>query len=155
MPKPSLRVVPNPYRHIDHNGYPAAAFPRDFQSSAGRRLYVGASLDREAAVVHERRGEGDPRAPTRETNRWRFRLEPVDIEDTPHHRMGIRSGSLLPADERTHRLVLKSAKYIGWETRLEEAKTKAVAMWKREHSGDEPAFLSAPSAAAATKKETK
>lgn len=149
-----LRVVPNPYAHLDHNGWPAAAFPYDVDYSAKRRLYVGAEIDRSAHVLTEKRGDGDPRSPTREQNRFRFVLEDVEVEDTAHHRMGIRDGSLLPADERTHRSAMgASVKYVPWKDALRAARRQAAEQWKRETGEDAP-FLADEKAPLAPVKES-
>lgn len=156
-----LRVVPNPYHHLDHNGFPAAAYPYDSQFSAGHRRYVGASIDTEKTVVRDTRG-AQPQ-PTRgafvgallrgpdQTLRWRFKLQPVDIQDTVHHRAGLKEGSLLPADEVTNRVALgASTPFVPWAKALSDARTAAIESWKREHDSEDPAFLVEEKAAAQT-----
>jgi hypothetical protein len=146
-----LKVVPNPYCHIDHNGLPAGAYPMDFEVSAGRRMHIGAVLETVKPDETPAKAKPDPGGdmmlmvgtppPEPGDHRWRFTLEPIDIDDTPYHRAGLREGSLLPADERTHRAVLgASTKYKPWREALAAARKAAHAEWCREHDGDEPAF---------------
>jgi hypothetical protein len=159
LSKRPLVVVPNKYHHLDHNGFPAAAYPYDSDYAAGRRLFVGASIDVEKTVVHDARG-AEPmakgkgafigtmiRGPVQDL-RWAFSAAPVEIEDTIHHRAGVKEGALIAADGFTSRATRAAgAPPVPWEKALAESRAVAIDLWKREHDGEDPAFVAEEQAA--------
>lgn len=129
MGKRQFLVYPNPFIHLDHDGYPAGATPCDMHEHVGLvRKWVGAELDTEQTKPIEKFEPGDLRTP-RQVTRFRFRFDaPTALPCTPYYADRIRDGELIPADETT-------ARYVGIAFRdpaevLEEAKTKAIDDWK-------------------------
>jgi hypothetical protein len=99
MPKlKTLRVHPNPYLHLDHEGRPAGACPFDPDEHDGSSLrYVGATR-----VTTETRREDPRRGITAQHDyTWEFSKEAVVVPATDYYRRAIRSGELLAADVET------------------------------------------------------
>lgn len=154
--KDILRVFPNPFAFLDHEGLPAATFPFDPIHHSPDRRWVGAVVDRSpgpdgkpktrhlpqpgdlTTAIRDTRPGAPPgairrvhvdRAP-RKRIVW---VHSVDLEaphvvpDTPHYRFGLREQSLLPADPETAEKA--GVPYLEPGRALLEAAKKAIADW--------------------------
>lgn len=141
-----VRVYPNPYCHLDHEGEPQGVYPDDPDISAGDRRWVGATLDLDRTKVLEVFKRDDPRhgsqvAPA-QTTKFRFETAPVMRPMSKHYRDGIRTGCLVAADE-------VSAKFAGIkdfippEKALARERERAIARWVANY-GTPPPFAQAP-----------
>src|SRR5260221_231288 len=104
MPKePTVSVCPNPYHYVDADGVPCATFPEDPNYFGGMQRALGAEVCPVRTVVHS---QHDPRteAPHRQTTVFMFDDGPHTRPASPHYLQGIRTGSLLAADEQTARM---------------------------------------------------
>jgi hypothetical protein len=130
LTKNVLRVVPNPFAFLDHEGLPAATFPIDPIHHSPDRRWVGAIVDRSLAadglpktrplpqpgdliaVIRDTRPGAAPDAMRRvhvdraERKRivWAHAVdvtEPHVVPISSHYLMGLRQGDLIAADEAT------------------------------------------------------
>lgn len=151
-----LRIFPNPYHAIDHQGLPAGAARRDpdFQISAGMRLYVAADLAEVRILAQRDRVERSAGlAPTVQEHAWYFVTDrATGIEDTAYHRALIKSGEIFPADEGTHRRAFgrnqKTHPFVEPREAITRSRQQAIETWKAEHEEEEPAFVEVEKAAA-------
>lgn len=130
MGKRQFLVYPNPFIHLDHDGYPAGATPCDRLEHVGitTRKWVGAELDAEQTKPIEQFEPGDLRTP-RQITRFRFHFaEPTALPTTPYYADRIRDGELIAADEATARYV--GVKFRSPADALAAAKDKAIADWQ-------------------------
>jgi len=151
MPK-ILKVIVNRYAHIDHLGRPAAAVILDVPGApAGRPRYVGATF--KASVVTDEQRSAIPNLNKPKQDSWLEYVDgPVDVLDGDHHRMCLRTNEMFAADRATWRLVFPGDKeFVPGEELLSRARTEAIEEWKREHDGEEPSFVAAEAALAASK----
>lgn len=124
MPPRTLSVHPNPYCALDADGDPCGVVPR----ADLRSILIGARLDLERS--------------SDERQKYLFDVETlVELPDDPAHRNALRSGDLLPADERTARLC--GLTFLPLAQQLELAKKGAAARWLAE-TGVLPPFAAAP-----------
>ncbi len=138
-----LRVFPNPWAVIDHNGLPCGTVPFDPVHGGGARRWVGARI--ESATP-----ENKPRvlmqkpvkkggAPVRLMSedeiihpRWSFELtEPTLLPLHLYYLGAIRTGELLAADAATAELA--GVKFIERDAALLAAFRAGVAKHEREH----------------------
>jgi hypothetical protein len=105
MPTPKkLRVLPNPHLTLDADGYPATAVPvmgvpGDFIGARLERVGDGADPASDASVS----GEGSLEQRLSPPRRFVFTDGPVDVPAHAYYLAFLRTGELLPADERTAR----------------------------------------------------
>ncbi len=139
-----ILVYPNPYMHLDHDGYPAGATPTDRMEHVGEtvRSWVGAKLDQDQTFHTENLSSDEQafRFPRQQT-RFKFELStPTELPVTQYYRDRIRDGELFVADEA-------SAKECGFaftdpKKALHAAKAAAIASWKASY-GELPEFVDA------------
>lgn len=99
----TLRVYPNPYHHLDHEGRPCGVLPwepeGDGVTTFDSRRFVGATLQ---AVITKKFPKGDARQTEQDTT-FIFSDEAVQVNDTPYYRRAIKSGEIFAADADTAR----------------------------------------------------
>jgi hypothetical protein len=132
-----IRVLPNPYLHLDDTGTPVHAVAVDPSVNTNRQ-FVGAVLD-QAEVIDNIR-EGELLSP-RQFNTWKFTDEPVSIMLTDYYRNAIQNGELLIADK-------ESAKRVGMEfvepsEAIKSYRESAAKKWNAAY-GEFPSWYSEP-----------
>lgn len=143
-----LTVYANPYAHLNERGEPAGAFPEDItetldpRTGTYQRRWVGARVDAERTKIIRPYEPADPARMKAEVfnvqeTRFAFDAGPLSILDTPHHRMGVRSGELIAGDAATARRC--GAPFIEPDKALADAKERAVAKWAADY-GETPSF---------------
>jgi hypothetical protein len=132
---PTLRVYPNPYVHLDHEGRPAGACPVDPAHQPDRRAWVGASLDREKTVITDEPQAGERRSPTQVTV-FAFACEVQELPASAYYLDRLRDGELIAADAATARMA--GVAFIPPRTALACARERAELAWRALY-GDEPA----------------
>lgn len=138
-----LRVVINPFAvPLDHKGRPCAHVLYDPAHTNGQAVYIGSRLNRN--VVEKRSfqyapGQKQIVAGGGQQDRVDMTLEydlaPVEIEDTRYHRKAIGDGVLIPADEKTAKVL--GARFVEPKDLIASSMEKRVAEW-REQTGDDP-----------------
>jgi hypothetical protein len=151
LTKDVLRVLPNPFAFLDHEGLPAATFPFDPIHHSPDRRWVGANVDRSPGTDGKPKTRHLPqpgdltaaikgpngtvrrvhvdRAP-RKRIVWAHAVEieaPHLLPDTPHYRLGIREGSLIPADPASAKAA--GVPFVAPPEALRKAAKKAIADW--------------------------
>lgn len=118
MPAKTLRVLPNPYLHLDHEGRPSSAVPVDPGHNPGR-AWVGAHL---CVTVLTKDKQGFA---TDQDTWFEFDLaEPAEVPNTHYYAHAVRHGQLIAADEATARTV--GRKFADPATTLAESKVAAA-----------------------------
>lgn len=147
----TLRVVPNPYCHLDEDGEPAGACPADPAHAGGARRWVGAVLDTERTKLLDRDSEGRKiRRPkwdttgTDQITKFKFSADVVELPQSVYYLDRIRDGELIAADEETSRKAFGAgSKYVPAKEAL--AKHRGLAVERHEAAyGEKPAFVAAP-----------
>lgn len=134
MPAPNrLLVHPNPFAALDVDGNPAGAF----QEEGAPGVYIGATLVTDGPEPPP--GDVLSGAATPPTRRFLFEAGEVSVPATSHYLYALRTGELLPADERTAREA-GIAKFVPHEEALKAARKRAIADFKAAH-GYEPACV--------------
>jgi hypothetical protein len=148
----TLYVIPCPFDFLDEEGVPAAALAFDPEHGAGARRWVGATIDvgRTRILPERGGGAGSPvafggrqrtgvgAAPSQRTF-FSYSLEPQPVLDTAHYRGAIQRGdAVVPADEATARSC--GAPWREPMDVLREHATAAVAKWRADHQGADPAL---------------
>ncbi len=137
----TLLVFANPYAAIDHNGIPSGSCPSDPEHGGGSLRWPGAVIDQDltkAEILHwEHRGARSPD----QTTRFKFSTEPERIVDTQHHRMCLRCGDLIAADEATAKAGQKD--FVKPMAALRAARDLSIMKYRAEQ-GHDPAFVSDP-----------
>lgn len=126
----TLLVVANLYAALDEDGEPAGAVRRPEM----RSLFVGA----------EQR-PADPKKPSN-VPKYDFSADPVEVPDLPAYRHYLRTGELLPGDEKTAKKV--GLKFRPVADELAERAERAAADFEA-HYGERPAWALAPAPASA------
>lgn len=128
----TLSVVANPWLHIDVQGRPCAACPMDVPP--GRKAFVGARVSPELTKILKK---GNPLAGQDHVQDtvWEFDLSPQTVPDTPYYRHCLRTGEILPADEKAAQAA-GHAKFVKPDVALAEARKVAIAAFNaREGDG--------------------
>lgn len=101
----TLKVWPNPFRHVDHRGQPCGVLPYEPEGDGvitfDARRFVGATLQ---ATILQKFPEGDARQTVQDTS-FVFSDEPTTVRDSAYYRSAVKNGELLPADAETARKV--------------------------------------------------
>jgi hypothetical protein len=134
----TVRVYPNPYVHLDHEGRPAGACPADPAHQPDRRAWVGATLDREKTVMTDEPAPGERRSPTQVTV-FAFRAEVVELPDTPYYLDRIRDGELFAADARTASMV--GIPFVDPAALLRRARERAEGAWRALYEETPPGLV--------------
>lgn len=141
-----LRVIVNRYLHLDQHGRPAAA-PLLDQGGAppGRPRHIGAIF--KATVLDEKRAP-IPNLNLPKQDSWlEFVDGAVDVPDSDHHRMCLRTGEMFAADRATWKRVFPGDKeFTPGEELLATARAEAIEEWKREHDDADPSFVATEAA---------
>ena len=127
-----LKVLPNPYGALDHEGLLAGACPEGEELRSGgmmpMRRYVGAQLNSSDYVTRPE-GYGQDRSRARLT--FTFADDTVDLEApdslAAFYAKRIRQGSLVDAKDKAKALSL-----------LAEHRAKAIAQFESAHGGQPP-----------------
>jgi hypothetical protein len=131
MAKKFLLAYPNPFIHLDHDGYPAGACPCDMPEHVGMttRRWVGAELDPAATMLLEKLTEEERRyRDARQQTRFLFTFsEPTKLPVTEYYKDRLRHGEILPADADSARL--GGIDFMPPAQALAQAKTDACAKW--------------------------
>jgi hypothetical protein len=163
--KNTLRVLPNPFAHLDHEGLPAGTFPFDPIHHSPDRRWVGAVVDRSpgldgqpktrhlpqagdltAAIKDTRPGAAKgairrvhvDRAP-RKRIVWAHAVEPGSphlLPSTPHYLFGLRERSLIPADKAS--ATKAAVPFVEPVLALKQAADKAIADWTQTYGEPPP-----------------
>lgn len=147
-----LRVIVNRYLHLDQHGRPAAAPILDVPGAPpGRPRHIGATF--KANVIAEQRS-AIPNLNLPKQDSWlEFVDGAVEVIDTDHHRMCLRTGEMFAADQKTWKRVFPGHKdFTPGEELLAQARAEAIEEWKREHDDEEPSFVATEAAKLAASK---
>lgn len=132
MPRtPMIRVYPNPFSAIDHEGRPCGRVmldPVDHHAYAADhepRRYVGAAIDNEKTVVFQKSAKGSAQADLQETF-WSFSEDVVELPRTHYYLERIRANELFAADEDTAEHA--GIALVPYEKQLAAAKASALAL---------------------------
>ena len=174
----TLRVYPNPYKHLSADGLPQATFPFDPEHAPGARRWVGATIDRspdhdgkpKTRAIEKRTSadftvvakvDGQKQRVTVKTEPevrvvFAFDLSPQPVPETAHYLRGIRTGDLIPADVETSRAA--SVAFVDPAEALRTAAETAVAEWHAAHGAPPaidtwPDYLRAPLVPASAEEE--
>jgi hypothetical protein len=160
--KKPLRVLPNPWLHIDPDHGPQGRCHIDTRGKGTALAFVGAEFDPEKTKITEKRGDdpwkGDTRG-DRQVTVLRYPAlnamldgpskecpEGIEIGSTPYYLDRLRDGDLVPADESTASQVPCRFKS------LSEARAAGIAKWDAEKGEGVPTFAEGmPELAKATK----
>jgi hypothetical protein len=143
MPIQMMRVLPNPYSALDHEGRPSGAFPHEpigGGSQAPGEDYVRyVCAHREHKVLRQ----ANPNLQLRQLDDycWKFSMEPENVEATVYYNRAVRSKQILAADADSW--VLAGGERAEFTPPMEElarAKHRAVTHWQREYKSDPPAL---------------
>ena len=136
MPRlPMIRVLANPYAHLDHEGRPAGVVMLDpvehhaYGGDGEARRFVGAAIDLSKTEVYQRAAASSAQSDLQDTV-FAFSGDVQDLPMTQYYLSAIRSGELLAADEAT-------AEHAGIEfhepyAALDTAKKTSLERWKAE-----------------------
>jgi hypothetical protein len=136
-----LRVYPNPWFMLDHNGLPCGTVPFDPVHGGGARRWVGASIasavpENKPRVLMTKRQKGGVTATLMSEEeivhpRWAFELtEPTLLPVLPCYLGAIRNGELIAADADT--AALAGTKFVARDAALLAAFRAGVAKHERD-----------------------
>jgi len=139
---PTLKVFPNPYKQLDHQGRPCSVLPYepegDGVTTFDARRFVGARLQ---VTILKTFAPGDARQMVQD-NSFVFEDEAVDVPDTAYYRTAIRQGDLIAADKVTARkagVVFTEPKDV-----LERSQREAGEHWKNVHKHEDHDYEGEP-----------
>lgn len=141
MPQQTLRVVANPYAHLDHEGRPCGRVmldpvehlaPHNDYSNPKEprheRRYVGAWIDAQKTRI-TKRAKSQHQTNQQDTV-WAFTTEPQTIPQTNYYLRYIQHGALLPADAAT--AAVAGVAFVEPEKALALARHRALGFHFRE-----------------------
>lgn len=146
VPQKTLRVLPNPYCHLDEYGRPCGACPMEVNERAPARSYVGATLKaketRAAKTAPMRSASGEVKmmmTDAAEHEVWfEFGTDVVTVENTAYYRLAIQNGEILAADQATAKAAgLGGDTFVDPLRLLDELKANAIARYTADH-GESP-----------------
>ena len=126
----TLKVLPNPWAHVDHLGAPAGACPRDLVNDPSAGRWVGAKIDEELTVITRPEKKGELRNGQQRTV-WCFSAQPVEVPHSAYYRRKVKRGELFAADEATAKAC--GVKHQDPKTLLAAAKETAAAAFDSAH----------------------
>lgn len=132
----TLRVVCNPFAHLDHLGRPAGACPCDPVGHTPDRRWVGARIHERTTLTEKLSREDASVRSAAQNTEFDFTPDVQTIPKTPYYLDRLRDGELLAADAMTARAA--GLPFVEPSTALAIAKTTAIASWAA-HYGSEPA----------------
>lgn len=140
-------VYPNPFIHMDHDGYPAGVCHCDLLEHVGNvRKWVGARLDQDQTTPLEKLSKEETGYRfARQQTRFSFDFsEPTRVPVTEYYRDRLRGGEILPADAATHKLAGLEGDFVPARQALAKAKEEALKLWRANYGPDErPALIDA------------
>lgn len=128
----TLKVLPNPWTHIDEKGRPAGAVIVE-QPSNGTfdRRWVGASFtakDVQAAKRVSIAGRTFEQSPAIHEHEWDHASDPVSVANTQYYRKCVFRGDLIAADEATAMACgIAKKDFVQPETLFQKIKSEAIA----------------------------
>lgn len=153
-----LRVFPNPFSALDHQGLPAGTYALDPTHGNGSRGWVGARVDRSPAADGSPKTRPLPqpgdlqktiRSPDGSTRVVHVDRAPrkrivfahdvevaTPVPDLPHYRFGLRGGNLLVGDAATAKIV--GVPFTDPKAALKTAATRAIATWTKTYGEPAP-----------------
>lgn len=135
MPK-IFKVYPNPFIHLDHDGYPAGACHCDQVHHVGMttRRFVGATLDSEQTMLLEKLSKEELQyRNARQQTRFKFTFdEPTTLPVTDYYRDRLRDGEIFAADQETWKLMEASGPFVSPRDALAKSKEAAISRWRAE-----------------------
>lgn len=152
-PPLALRVVPNPYLHIDEHGRPAGAVPQGHGSYRDNerhpdplqrfepRRHIGAerTSTRLAADRTYRVGPHKIVKHGAHDHAWSFSSEAVSVPSTVYYHRAIKAGDLFAADLKTWVAAGGDPRlFQGPDEKLAQAKEGAIARFVAMHGADDP-----------------
>lgn len=133
----TLRVYPNPYVLLDHEGRPASAVLKDphldhaYGSDTESRVFVGAVREPKETKAAGRH------TPAEYDYTWTFSTDPVVLPLTPYYRQHILVGDLVAADVATWKTIGQDAStFVDAKAKLAAAKDAAIGRHAREYGED-------------------
>ena len=96
----TLRVLANPWHHLDHEGMPAGACACDPNEHNPNRAFVGAKLSAEET----RKAMPEKGITARHRVTFEFSEEAQELPNTEYYRRAVNSGELIAADAETAKL---------------------------------------------------
>lgn len=126
-----LRVWPNPFHSLDHEGRPNSIFPVEPKGNGvttfDARAFVGARIKTEMTFVPI---TGTAQASQQKT--WfEYEDEPSEVEDSPYYRHAIASGQLFAADETTATAAGIVQGYVNPDELLHRSREDAIEAYER------------------------
>lgn len=113
-----MKVFPNPWLFIDHDGVPSCVVPKEPTGGVDERLFVGAKVDEKRTVIVSKPAKNELRD-TVQVTRWLFlglpateltpetlvKQKPVEVPDTIYYRKCVRRGELVLANDNALKLL--------------------------------------------------
>lgn len=97
MPSATLRVLANPWQHLDHEGLPAGACACDPDEHNPNRAFVGAKLK----ATETRKADPKRGITARHRITFEFSDEVQEVPNTLYYRRACHRGELIAADQET------------------------------------------------------
>lgn len=142
----TLRVLANPWLHLDHEGQPAGACPCDPDEHTPERRFVGAKL--QAKLLRE--ADLEKRQLARHRITFAFDESAQDVPNTAYYRATVNSGELIAADPATAKLCgFRAESFRDPQAVLAEARAAAFDNFKASYDEAPPFERVAPKAKAA------
>lgn len=133
-----VKILPNPWHSLDHEGRPAGACPRERmpnQAPGSHQGYVGAVLYATVPVALEPGHQGTPSQDTV----WHFSKEPVAYADPrAYYRKALQNGEVIAADEKS--AAAAGLKFLPYDAALAASRAEAVAKWRAAFNEDPPSI---------------
>lgn len=124
MPRHQLKLLPNPWHSIDHNGRPTPCPKERVRTTVGHQGYIGAVC---VATVPAKLPDGHQGTPEQDT-RWQFSREPKAFDDPNHYYFAaLRNGEAFPADAATAKYA--GIKYAPYDDLLAASREEAAKKW--------------------------
>lgn len=105
FPTKKLKVFPNPWVYIDHNGRPAGRLPPDPYEDSPSARSIGATMtdvvEVQKPMVMRVAGMDLEVNPAQHEHRITYSREAVEIPNTPYYRNAIKCLDLIAADAET------------------------------------------------------
>ncbi|MBA2686851.1 MAG: hypothetical protein H0U64_02000 [Gemmatimonadaceae bacterium] len=133
VPKPKLRVLPNPWTYIDHKGRPAGRFPYETENgvaSDGRTIgsHIASADEVKAATSVRIAGFTFQLSAADHDIQIAYSDEPTTVPNTPYYRKAIMTGQLIAADVRTANICgIPSKDFEGYAGHVDKKRDDAVA----------------------------
>ena len=133
-----VRVLPNPFHSLDHEGRPAGHCPKERPANmapGSHQGYVGATL----MASHPEALEPGHQGTASQDTVWHFSREPQSFADPRgYYRIAMRNGELFPADAKTAQLA--SVEFKPYADYLKQALAEATAKWRAAFGEDPPSI---------------